>query len=178
MINIKRKAIIFGIKGSILTKAEKALLKEEKPWGVILFSRNIENISQLKKLITDIRNKMHDKKYPILIDQEGGRVARLKNPNWKSYPSAEFFGNKAEKNLLLAKKLVFKNSMSSFNVYFFGNSKGQATTFIEDILFRLKSSDIRTLKPRRLQLPADYFVATLQPLEVCVLIQVLSQLSW
>ena len=47
----------------------------------------------------------------ILIDQEGGRVTRLKSPNWKSYPSAEFFGNKAEKNLPLAKKLVFKNSM-------------------------------------------------------------------
>ena len=47
----------------------------------------------------------------IMIDQEGGRVARLKKPNWKSYPSAEHFGIKAEKNLSIAKKLVLKNSI-------------------------------------------------------------------
>jgi beta-N-acetylhexosaminidase len=46
-----------------------------------------------------------------MIDQEGGRVARLKNPNWKSYPSAEYFGIKAKKNLSVAKKLIFKNSI-------------------------------------------------------------------
>ena len=46
----------------------------------------------------------------IMIDQEGGRVARLKKPNWKEYPAAEFFGNKAKKNLSLAKKMVFINA--------------------------------------------------------------------
>ena len=98
MINIKRKAIIFGIKGTMLTKVEKALLKEEKPWGVILFSRNIENISQLKKLITDIRNKMHDKKYPILIDQEGGKVSRLNKIIDLSIFSQNYFGKLYKKD--------------------------------------------------------------------------------
>jgi len=93
MINVKRKAIIFGIKGTMLTKVEKTLLKEEKPWGIIIFSRNIENILQLKKLITDIRNIMRDKKYPILIDQEGGKVSRLNKILDFSLFSQTYFGN-------------------------------------------------------------------------------------
>ena len=74
---MNRKAIIFGIKGYQLTNKEKYLFRKEKPWGIILFSRNIENISQLKSLIGDIKNVFNDKKYPILIDQEGGKVSRL-----------------------------------------------------------------------------------------------------
>ena len=75
---MKRKAIIFGIKGNKLSKKEKFLLKTEKPWGVILFSRNIANLIQLKNLIKDIRKSIKDKNYPILIDVEGGRINRLK----------------------------------------------------------------------------------------------------
>ena len=52
-------------------------LEKTKPWGIILFSRNIKNIFQLKNLIDDIKNFFNDKKYPILIDQEGGKVSRL-----------------------------------------------------------------------------------------------------
>ena len=74
---MNRKAIIFGIKGTVLTNEEKKLLRTAKPWGIILFSRNIKNIKQLKLLILDIKSKMKDKKYPILIDQEGGKVSRL-----------------------------------------------------------------------------------------------------
>ena len=76
---MNRKAIIFGIKKYQLTKSEKLFLKKEKPWGIILFSRNIKNIFQLKKLVDDIKNIIKDKKYPILIDQEGGKVSRLNN---------------------------------------------------------------------------------------------------
>ena len=72
-----RKAIIFGIKGTKLTSQERSLLKDEKPWGIILFARNIKDLSQLKGLINDIRNIINDKNYPILIDQEGGKVSRL-----------------------------------------------------------------------------------------------------
>ena len=72
-----RKAIIFGIRGTTLTTEERHLLKTEKPWGIILFSRNIKNLFQLKYLIKDIRESIKDKNYPILIDQEGGRVSRL-----------------------------------------------------------------------------------------------------
>ena len=72
-----RKAIIFGIGGTQLTSDEQYLLKTEKPWGVILFSRNIKDLFQLKYLIRNIRNTVKDNKYPILIDQEGGKVSRL-----------------------------------------------------------------------------------------------------
>ena len=74
---MKRKAIIIGIRGSKLTVEERYLLKTQKPWGIILFSRNIKNLIQLKFLINDIRKSIKDKNYPILIDQEGGRVSRL-----------------------------------------------------------------------------------------------------
>ncbi len=74
---MNRKAIIFGIKKYSLSKAEKTLFRKAKPWGVILFSRNIKNIFQLKKLVDDIKNFFKDKKYPILIDQEGGKVSRI-----------------------------------------------------------------------------------------------------
>ena len=74
---MNRKAVIFGIKGYILTSKEKKLFKSSKPWGVILFLRNIKNIVQLKKLIDDIRRILKDKNYPVLIDQEGGTVSRL-----------------------------------------------------------------------------------------------------
>ena len=52
---MNRKAVIFGIKGYRLTKNEKYLFRKEKPWGVILFERNIKNILQLKLLIDDIK---------------------------------------------------------------------------------------------------------------------------
>ena len=76
MIN-NRKAVIFGISSHKLKKSERNFLKKVKPWGIILFSRNIKNITQLKSLIDEIKKILHDKKYPILIDQEGGRVSRL-----------------------------------------------------------------------------------------------------
>ena len=106
-----RKAIIFGIKGHSLNKQEKIFFKRNIPWGIILFSRNIKNISQLKILIDKIKKILHDKKYPILIDQEGGRVSRLNNPIWKKYQTAKYFGDKAKKDLLNAKELTFKNSL-------------------------------------------------------------------
>ena len=74
---MNRIAVIFGVKGYKLTNKEKQLFKKTKPWGIILFSRNIKNLSQLKILINDIKKILRDKKYPILIDQEGGKVSRL-----------------------------------------------------------------------------------------------------
>tara|TARA_B100000809_G_scaffold108092_1_gene106590 strand:- start:127 stop:1074 length:948 start_codon:yes stop_codon:yes gene_type:complete len=74
---MNRKAIIFGIKGYQLTNKEKYLFRKQRPWGIILFSRNIKNISQLKNLTDDIKKIFNDKKYPIMIDQEGGKVSRL-----------------------------------------------------------------------------------------------------
>ena len=87
-----RKAIIFGIQEHKLTINEKLLFRKKKPWGIILFSRNIQNIFQLKNLIDDIKNCFEDKKYPILIDQEGGTVSRLNKIIDLSLFSQDFFG--------------------------------------------------------------------------------------
>ena len=76
--------------GTSLSKDEIELLKDIKPFGFILFSRNIVSIHQLKKLIKDIRNIVKWE-CPILIDQEGGRVQRLVKPNALSYPPSRLF---------------------------------------------------------------------------------------
>ena len=90
----KRRSFIIGIKSFSLTVQEKDFLKKYKPWGVILFTRNIKNIKQTLKLTSSIRKIFNDKKYPILIDQEGGRVNRLKNLISFDNLTSEFFGNK------------------------------------------------------------------------------------
>ena len=74
-----RKAAIISISGTRLTPVEITIFKKEKPWGVILFKRNISSAKELKRLTSSIRIIMKDKKYPILIDEEGGRVTRFSN---------------------------------------------------------------------------------------------------
>ena len=103
--------IVFGVKSYKLKKKEKSFFRKSNPLGFILFERNCKNYNQTKLLIRDFKKTTSHKYTMIMIDQEGGRVARLKNPNWKSYPSAEYFGIKAKKNLSVAKKLIFKNSI-------------------------------------------------------------------
>ena len=103
--------IVFGVKSYKLKKKEKSFFRKSNPLGFILFERNCKNYKQTKLLIKDLKKTTSHKYTMIMIDQEGGRVARLKNPNWKSYPSAEYFGIKAKKNLSVAKKLIFKNSI-------------------------------------------------------------------
>jgi len=72
-----RKAFIVGLKSYKLSNNEKIFLKKHKPWGVILFSRNIKSINQTKTLTDNIKKIFKDKNYPIMIDQEGGRENRL-----------------------------------------------------------------------------------------------------
>ena len=74
---MKKKAIIVSIKGFKLSKKEK-LFSKEKPWGLILFKRNIKSLNQIKKLIKKYKKITKDKKFPILIDEEGSKVSRLK----------------------------------------------------------------------------------------------------
>ena len=88
-----RRSFITGLKSTKLSINEKKFLKKFKPWGVILFSRNIKSISQTKKLTDNIRMIFNDKNYPILLDQEGGRINRLyKLINTAPFTS-EYFGN-------------------------------------------------------------------------------------
>ena len=89
-----RRSFIVGIKSTKLSYKEKIFLKEYKPWGVILFTRNIKNISQTHFLTSSIRKIFKDKNYPILIDQEGGRINRLKNIISFDNLTSEFFGSK------------------------------------------------------------------------------------
>lgn len=96
------KAVIFSLSGSELTPEERTLFSESKPLGFILFdkpgARNIQNARQLKAL-TDSLKDCVGWDCPILIDQEGGRVQRLKAPHWRAYPPAQIFGDKALENL-------------------------------------------------------------------------------
>ena len=89
---INRKCFIIGIKSTKLTKQELFFLKKYKPWGVILFSRNLQNLKQIKNLTSNIRNIFKDKNYPIMIDQEGGRVNRLNKIITLDKLSSEYFG--------------------------------------------------------------------------------------
>ena len=88
---MKKKAIIISIKGTTLSSREKLLLSKENPWGLILFKRNIESFNQIQTLIKNIRNLTKDKKFPILVDEEGSTVSRLKNIISHNI-SANYFG--------------------------------------------------------------------------------------
>ena len=90
---MNRKAVIFGLSGIKLSAEERFFLINEKPWGIILFKRNIKSSKQLNILINEIKKIFNDKKYPILIDQEGGRVCRLNNIIDFSFFSQKYFGN-------------------------------------------------------------------------------------
>ena len=106
---MNRKALIVGLKGTKLSFKEELFLKNYKPWGVILFTRNIKDLKQLKKLADDIKFIFKDKKYPILIDQEGGRVSRLNKIIDLTLFSQRFFGNlyKKDKNIFYIKFKIY-----------------------------------------------------------------------
>ena len=89
---MKKKAIIISLKGSKLSRKEKILLSKENPWGLILFKRNIKSLKQIKELIKKIRILTKDNRFPILVDEEGSSVSRLRNLIDHNF-SANFFGN-------------------------------------------------------------------------------------
>jgi len=81
------KPVILGISGPVLLPEEAEMLRQHAPRGIILFSRNIENPSQLSELIEKLRAALPDGGV-LMVDQEGGRVARLKPPHWPALPAA------------------------------------------------------------------------------------------
>ena len=101
-----RRSFIVGIKSTKLNNKEKIFLRKYKPWGVILFTRNIKNINQTFKLTSSIRKIFNDKNYPILIDQEGGRVNRLRNIISFDNLTSEFFGQ------------LYVKSYKEFEIYY------------------------------------------------------------
>ena len=106
---INRRSFITGIKSVALSKNEINFLKVFKPWGIILFSRNIRSLKQTKKLTDQIKLIFNDERYPILIDQEGGRVNRLKKIFKADNLTGEFFGK-----LYLKDKKKFNSHYKSF----------------------------------------------------------------
>jgi beta-N-acetylhexosaminidase len=89
------RAAIIGLSGPRLTSAEALLWRRFPPLGAILFARNIHNPAQLRALTNDIRDVL-GAAAPILVDQEGGRVARLKPPQWEAFPAAARFEGEPE----------------------------------------------------------------------------------
>tara|TARA_Y100000590_G_C15623644_1_gene978537 strand:- start:304 stop:1257 length:954 start_codon:yes stop_codon:yes gene_type:complete len=106
MINKNTRAFICGIKGKSLSNNEKKFLVKYKPWGIILFSRNIDTIKQTQELTKSIKKLFKNYNYPILIDEEGGRVSRLKKFIDNSIFTAKFFGD------------MSKNNPKKFSIYF------------------------------------------------------------
>ncbi|GGF72077.1 glycosyl hydrolase [Azorhizobium oxalatiphilum] len=85
------RALIVGLAGHSLTEGERAFLRDVRPWGLILFARNVDTPEQVAALVADARAVL-GWRVPVLIDQEGGRVQRLRPPHWLEYPPAENFG--------------------------------------------------------------------------------------
>ena len=80
--------VIFGLSGTVLSADERDFFKAVNPAGFILFARNVDHPAQLRALTDDLRAISGRDRVPILIDQEGGRIARLRAPHWRTWPSA------------------------------------------------------------------------------------------
>jgi len=137
MIN-NRRAFITGIKSTSLADNEKKFLKKYKPWGVIIFSRNIKSFKQLEKLINDIKEIFNDMNYPILIDEEGGRVNRLKKLFDTSVFTGSFFGKIYKKDI---KKFYLYYRIYSKQISYILKSVGININTVPVLDIRRKNSD-------------------------------------
>lgn len=100
------QAAIYGCAGTELSSEERSFFREAQPWGFILFARNVADPAQLRSLTADLRETVgYDA--PVLIDQEGGRVQRLRPPHWRAWPAGrrygELYARDAEKGLAAAR---------------------------------------------------------------------------
>src|SRR5881628_1716256 len=85
--------LILGLAGAALTDEERGFFREVDPAGFILFKRNIIDRAQVKALTDELRSIAEREDVPILIDQEGGRVARMQPPEWPAFPPGGAFAN-------------------------------------------------------------------------------------
>ena len=104
------RAVVFGCAGAVLGEAERRLFRESDPLGFILFERNCRNKAQVRALTAELRATVGRNDAPILIDQEGGRVARLKPPVWWAAPSARSLARLSERSLDDASRAVWLNA--------------------------------------------------------------------
>jgi beta-N-acetylhexosaminidase len=99
-------AAILGCSGPRLTREEAAFFQAVRPWGFILFARNIESPDQVRGLVLSLRDAVGRADAPILIDQEGGRVQRLSPPHWRRYPPGRAYGDLAGNDPLLRREIT------------------------------------------------------------------------
>lgn len=99
-------AAILGCAGIVLSAEEAAFFRDVRPWGFILFKRNIDTPDQVRALTAALRETVGRPDAPILIDQEGGRVARLGAPHWKAYPPGRAYGDLVANDPLLAREIT------------------------------------------------------------------------
>jgi beta-N-acetylhexosaminidase len=105
-------AAFFGLAGTALTTEETALFRACEPAGYILFKRNLETPEQVRALTDSLRALSGNPRLPILIDQEGGRVARLRPPHWPEFPPPVVFGESWEKAPLTAMAAACANAQA------------------------------------------------------------------
>ena len=134
---MNRKAAIISISGFSLTKTEKDIIKKEKPWGVILFKRNVKSLNQITNLIISIRKIIKDKKFPILIDEEGGRVSRLSKFIDNNLYSQRYFGKLYEKDKNIGES-IYKDYIFSLSLIFKKIGVNINTVPVLDLLHRRK----------------------------------------
>ncbi|WP_374577275.1 beta-N-acetylhexosaminidase [Phenylobacterium sp.] len=99
-------AAILGCSGQGLSREEQAFFRDVRPWGFILFARNVENPDQVRRLVEDLRASVDRPDAPVLIDQEGGRVQRLGPPHWRRYPPGRAYGELPANDLLLQREIA------------------------------------------------------------------------
>ena len=99
-------ACILGCSGPVLGKTEKAFFADARPWGFILFGRNVETPDQVRRLTADLREAIGRDDAPVLIDQEGGRVQRLGPPHWRRYPPSRSYGLLPDHDPLLRREMA------------------------------------------------------------------------
>jgi beta-N-acetylhexosaminidase len=103
---VSPRACILGCAGPTLSKEEAAFFRDIRPWGFILFARNVETPDQVRALTEALRETLGRPDAPILIDQEGGRVQRLRPPHWRTYPPGRAYGQLAGNDPLLKREIT------------------------------------------------------------------------
>lgn len=104
------RAVILGCSGLCLTRDERAFFAEADPLGFILFARNIETPDQVQALIAELRESVGRADAPVLVDQEGGRVQRMKPPTWRAAPPPAVFGQLAQQHREQARQAAWTNA--------------------------------------------------------------------
>lgn len=115
------KAFITGVAGKTISSEEREFLDHEHPWGLILFARNIEDRKQVHKLVDQFREAVGRSNAPVLIDQEGGRVQRLKEPHWQKHAPGQTLGNLWRANKKNGERAIYLQSrLIAYDLYEIG----------------------------------------------------------